>query len=82
MDKDGSVFAGDKDFMVLLQTDVSHDAVTSQSSHSIQRWLDGVQQASPTTNLHFSQQLTETSTSCHTTCSAAQLQMSAGLKGV
>jgi hypothetical protein len=81
MDEDGSTFAGEEDCMVALRTEKSLDTVTSLSANSIQQWLDAVQQASPTTDLRSSHQLTETSTSCHTTSLAAQPQTTARLKG-
>ncbi len=81
MDDDGIIFAGEEDYMVAVRMEKSLDTVTSLSADSIQQWLDGVQQASPTTDLQSSHQPTETSTSCHPTSLASQPQTSARLKG-
>jgi hypothetical protein len=50
MDVGRSIFDGDNVFMVTKQTEKSLDTVTTKSYDSIQQWLDGIQQASPTTN--------------------------------
>ncbi len=42
IDEDGSISAGDEDFIVPLQMESSLDNVTSQSADSIQLWLDSV----------------------------------------